>query len=99
MSMFSVCEKFSDAVREKLVSSNGGDIVIKMAPMLQMHDDSLVIQRVDQVRVLLLLLLCLWNVNVLGYRSRDTSSSANIFEVSRVSEHSRRENKENRRIV
>lgn len=41
---------FDNFDEEKMVSSSGGDIVIKMAPMLQMHDDSLVIQRVDQVR-------------------------------------------------
>jgi len=36
---------------EKLVSSNGSDIVIKMSPMLQTYDnESLVLQRVDQVR-------------------------------------------------
>jgi len=40
---------FDNFDEEKLVSSNGGDVVIKM-PLLQMHDDSLVLQRVDQVR-------------------------------------------------
>lgn len=43
---------FDNFDEEKLVSSNGSDIVIKMSPMLQTYDnESLVLQRVDQVRV------------------------------------------------
>jgi syntaxin 5 len=42
---------FDNFDEEKLVSSNGSDIVIKMSPMLQTYDnESLVLQRVDQVR-------------------------------------------------
>jgi len=41
---------FDNFDEDGMVSHNNGDVVIGMAPMIQSYDESLVLQRVDQVR-------------------------------------------------